>query len=144
VQDPFELWLGGMAPAALRRCGRLADGWLPALCTPEEAAAGRDVVSTAAGEVGRSISPEHFGVSVGYATGPLAAPVRARLAERARGQSVDDLVPVGHAALRDLLERFVDVGFSKFVLRPVDTGETVEGLRAEFERLAAAVGDLQT
>ena len=29
--------------AALERCGRLSDGWLPSLCTPAEAAAGRTV-----------------------------------------------------------------------------------------------------
>src|SRR5919204_3984229 len=40
VQQPLEMWLGGTAPAALERCGRLSDGWLPSLCTPEEAAAG--------------------------------------------------------------------------------------------------------
>src|SRR5437870_8359066 len=39
VQQPLEVWLGGTAPAALERCGRLSDGWLPSLCTPEEAAA---------------------------------------------------------------------------------------------------------
>src|SRR5438876_356009 len=41
VQQPLEVWLGGTAPAALERCGRLSDGWLPSLCTPEEAAARR-------------------------------------------------------------------------------------------------------
>src|SRR6266850_680601 len=33
VQQPLEVWLGGTAPAALERCGRLSDGWLPSLCT---------------------------------------------------------------------------------------------------------------
>src|SRR5436853_5987095 len=41
VQQPLEVWLGGTVPAALERCGRLSDGWLPSLCTPEEAASGR-------------------------------------------------------------------------------------------------------
>jgi len=48
MQQPLEVWLGGNVPAALDRCGRLADGWLPSLCTPEEAAAGRVVIETAA------------------------------------------------------------------------------------------------
>src|SRR6266496_2088798 len=67
VQQPLEVWLGGTAPAALQRCGRLSDGWLPSLCTPEEAAAGRVVIEEAAARAGRSISSEHFGVSIGYA-----------------------------------------------------------------------------
>src|SRR5438046_9894953 len=34
VQQPLEVWLGGTAPAALERCGRLSAGWLPSLCPP--------------------------------------------------------------------------------------------------------------
>ena len=47
----------------------------------------------------------------------------------------------GLPALRKLLEQFIAVGFSKFVLRPVVTPES---WRAELEALAGAVGDLQT
>jgi probable F420-dependent oxidoreductase len=141
VQDPFDVWLGGMTPAALRRCGRLSDGWLPSLCTPEEAAAGRREVEKAADEAGRTISDEHFGVSIAYAHGPLDDAAVGQLSRLSRGRPVAELVPAGLGALRELLERFLEVGFSKFVVRPVaPTGE----LRAELEQLAAAVGDLQT
>ena len=40
LQNPLEIWLGGNAKSALRRAGRLSDGWLPSLCTPEEAGGG--------------------------------------------------------------------------------------------------------
>ena len=69
VQQPLEFWTGGMVPAALRRCGRFADGWLPSACTPAEVAAARVVIDESAAEAGRAISPEHFGVSVAYAHG---------------------------------------------------------------------------
>ena len=39
LQQPLEFWTGGMVPAALQRCGRFADGWLPSACTPDEVAA---------------------------------------------------------------------------------------------------------
>src|SRR5687767_5023346 len=78
VQQPLEVWLGGTVPAALERCGRLSDGWLPSLCTPEEAASGRVVIEEAAARAGRSISAEHFGVSIGYAAAPID-PATARL-----------------------------------------------------------------
>src|SRR5438105_4236776 len=39
LQDPLEVWLGGTARSAVRRAGRLSDGWLRSLCTPAEAAA---------------------------------------------------------------------------------------------------------
>src|SRR2546421_8590181 len=71
VQQPLEVWLGGTAPAALERCGRVSDGWLPSLCTPEEAAAGRVVIEEAAATAGRPISGEHLGMSIRYASGPI-------------------------------------------------------------------------
>jgi probable F420-dependent oxidoreductase len=139
VQQPLEVWLGGTIPAALERCGRLSDGWLPSLCTPEEAAAGRVVIDEAAAKAGRSISPEHFGMSIGYAREPIdPAIARTMVARRPRAL---ELTPVGLPALRQLLERFLAVGFSKFVLRPVVPPKS---WRAELEALSAAVGDLQT
>src|SRR5260370_17677638 len=73
VQDPLEVWLGGTARSALRRAGRLSDGWLPSLCTPEEAAAGRASIEAAAAEVGRHVDPEHFGISLAYPRETISA-----------------------------------------------------------------------
>ena len=139
VQQPLEVWLGGSVPAALDRCGRLSDGWLPSLCTPEEAAAGRVVIEQAAAKAGRSISPEHFGMSIGYATAPID-PATARTMAARRPRSVE-LTPVGLPALRERIERFVDVGFSKFVVRPIVTPKS---WRTELDALAHTVGNLQT
>jgi probable F420-dependent oxidoreductase len=139
VQQPLEVWLGGTVPAALERCGRLSDGWLPSLCTPEEAAAGRVVIEEAAARAGRTISGEHFGMSLGYARTPID-PATARTMTARRPRSVE-LTPVGLPALRQLIERFIEVGFSKFVVRPLAAPAS---WRAELEALASAVGDLQT
>jgi len=139
VQQPLEVWLGGTAPAALERCGRLSDGWLPSQCTPEEAAAGRVVIEDVAARAGRSISSEHFGVSLGYARDPID-PQMARAMTARRPRSVE-LTPVGLPALRAVIERFIGVGFSKFVVRPVVAPKS---WRAELEALSGAVGDLQT
>src|SRR5499425_1264508 len=117
VQQPLEVWLGGNIPSALERCGRLSDGWLPSLCTPDEAAAGRVVIEEAAARAGRSISGEHFGVSIGYATAPID-PAMARTMAARRPRSVE-LTPIGLPALRERIEGFLAVGFSKFVVRPV-------------------------
>ncbi len=139
-QEPFEAWLGGTAPSALRRTGAVADGWLPSNCRPAEAAAGRTAVEEAAARAGRTISPEHFGVSIGYTHAPLPDAVLQRLGTRAR--PVDPAtIPVGLGAPRDLLSAYLDVGFSKFVVRPI-TGP--DSWRAELEALAGAVLDLQT
>ena len=48
VQDPFDVWLGGNVPAALERCGRIGDGYLPAFCTPGDAASAKVVIDRVA------------------------------------------------------------------------------------------------
>jgi hypothetical protein len=96
-----------------------------------------------AGEHGRAISPEHFGVSLAYAPDgtDLSTLATSPLARRARGRPLEEIIPVGRGGLRSKLQQFLDVGFSKFVVRPMSPpGEW----RAELEQLADAVGDLQT
>jgi probable F420-dependent oxidoreductase len=141
AQQPLEVWTGGMVPAALRRCGQYADGWLPSVCTPEEVAEARLVVEEAAERAGRSISPEHFGVSIAYAVRPLDDKVIRAIVSTRRGVDPVQVVPVGIDGLRGHLERFLEVGFSKFVVRPI---ENPGSWRTELEALAAGVLDLQT
>jgi probable F420-dependent oxidoreductase len=141
VQAPLEFWTGGMVPAALERCGRYADGWLPSSCTPDEVVAGRDAIDAAAAAAGREISREHFGVSLAYAPGPLDAKLSAALARARKGVDPATVVPAGLDGLRRFLEAFLEVGFSKFVVRPLVPSTS---WRAELEALATAVGDLQT
>lgn len=141
VQEPFEVWSGGSVRSSLERCGRLFDGWLPAFTTPEEVEKGRRVVEESAAAAGRAISPEHFGVSLLYAQRHPGDAVAGLLAARLKGRPLEAVMPVGLPALRELLQRFVGVGFSKFVVRPLDPPAS---WRAELEELATAVGDLQT
>lgn len=141
VQQPLEFWTGGTAPAALRRCGRLADGWLPSTCTPDEAERGRVVIDECADRAGRSISPEHFGVSIAYSAVPLEPATIQALASLRKGVDPRQVVPEGRGALRSMVQRFLEVGFSKFVVRPLGQPRS---WRAELEALAAAVLDLQT
>jgi hypothetical protein len=143
AQDPFDVWLGGNVPAALERCGRIGDGWIPALCTVEEAAAGKHLIDEVAAQHGREISPEHFGISVSYAPPglDLSSERLAPLLARAKGKPLDQILPVGLDGLRTMLEAFLEVGFSKFIVRPLfPPGDW----RPELDALATAVGDLQT
>jgi probable F420-dependent oxidoreductase len=147
LQQPLEAWLGGIATATCERVGALADGWLPAMCTPEEAANGKAVVEEAADRAGRQVDPEHFGMSIGYLHEPpspeLAAALARRLGRRGRSSAevpLEDLVPTGLDALAELIERYLEVGFSKFVVRPIATPTS---WRAELEALAEKVLVLQ-
>jgi hypothetical protein len=78
-------------------------------------------------------------MSIGYATEPID-PATARTLAARRPRALE-LTPVGLPAVRDRIEQFVAVGFSKFVLRPIAPPKS---WRAELETLASAVGDLQT
>ena len=119
VQDPLELWLGGMGPVALERAGRLGDGWLGAALTPPEAGRARQAIQAAAARAARVVDPEHFGMSVPYARRDPGAAAFAALLERRPQIDPSAILPVGEQAVRGLLEDYVAEGISKFVLRSV-------------------------
>ena len=120
AQSPPDVWLGGRAPSELRRVGRLGDGWLPSFCTPAEAAAGREIVDEAAAAAGRALDPEHYGAMVFYARAGIPDAMAAALAARRPDADPAELVMVGLPAVRAAIRRFVEVGFSKFVVVPLE------------------------
>lgn len=116
---PLDIWLAGSAPAALRRIGRLGDGWLGSMMTPDEAGAAVRAIQAAADEAGRAIEPDHFGISLGISFGPLPDSYVASVARRRPGISARSLVADGWAGARRLISAFAEAGLSKFVVRPV-------------------------
>jgi probable F420-dependent oxidoreductase len=118
VQDPLEVWLGGMVPAALRRCGRMGEGWMPGLVTPTEAAEAKAVIDAEAAAVGRTVDAEHFGVNLAFTLGPIDDDVRAVVAARRGDAKAEDLVAIGVEGLAHQVAEFTAVGFTKFVIRP--------------------------
>jgi probable F420-dependent oxidoreductase len=143
VQQPPDVWLGGIAPSELRRVGRLADGWLPSFVLPDDVAAGRKVVEEVADAHDRAIDPEHYGALVPYALGPVPDLVLAGLAKRRPDLSDPTvLIPDGIPALRERIRGFIDVGFSKFVVLPI-TEPDPSDVPGHLEWLAAEILDLQ-
>lgn len=135
----LDVWLGGRSPGELRRVGRVADGWLPSFSTPAQVRDGRAIVEKAAADAGRTIDPEHFGALVSYAR--TAIPdgyARARV--QRTGVDISAVIPVGLDALRVRIEEFVEVGFSKFVLVPVEPPASWDG---ELDEVVEAVLYLQ-
>ena len=118
-QQPMDVWLGGRAPSELRRCGRLGDGWLPSFCTVQDVATGIPIVQQHAADADRAIDPEHCGALVPYCDGEIPEPVAAAVAARAPGVDPADVVARDPADLAARIERFVEVGASKFVAVPV-------------------------
>ena len=60
VQRPIPIWIGGHAPAALRRVGRIADGWFPMVRPGGGLDAAIELIREGAAEAGRDLSNFEF------------------------------------------------------------------------------------
>ena len=136
-QQPLEVWLGGQVPASLRRCGRIGEGWMPGLCSPAEAAEMRAAIEAEAAAHGREVDGEHFGMNLTWVDGPIPDAVRAQIEARRPGFDPTHTIGVGAAGLAERLHAFLEVGFSKFVIRPAvppdDWGASVESMQSVLE-----------
>ena len=116
--EPLDIWLGGSAPGALRRVGRLGDGWLASFVTPEEARAGREAIQAAAAAAGREVDPEHFGISLAVAPNGLPAELISVVLQRRPDADPARLAASSWDDARRLVDEYVSAGISKFVIRP--------------------------
>jgi alkanesulfonate monooxygenase SsuD/methylene tetrahydromethanopterin reductase-like flavin-dependent oxidoreductase (luciferase family) len=135
--EPVEVWVGSMAPPAIKRTARMAEGWLasPAL-TRAQAAEGLDVYRQACAEHGRSPTAVAIrrDVFVG-GTSEAARQVVAPYLERGyRGFNPDALLAGSVAEVAEELAALEALGFTDVIVRniSVDQGEAL----ATIERLA--------
>lgn len=143
-ERPLDLWLGGLVPAALDRVGRLADGWLASFVTPAEADRARRRIADAADRAGREIEPDHYGTNL-LVLPPGADPSEAEAAlasvtrRRPEVERPADLIASSWDEAADQVRAFVDVGITKFVVRPAvaprSWSEFLDGLGATLQPL---------
>jgi probable F420-dependent oxidoreductase len=133
---PWDIWLGGSAPAAFQRIGRLGDGWLGSFLTPAEARAGREAIERAAAQAGRKVEPDHFGISLAVADGGL--PMELANAVRRRRPDLDpgELIAASWDQLHRQLDGYLDAGLTKFVIRPAGRTPLNEFIDRFVEELA--------
>ncbi|GAA4578128.1 TIGR03854 family LLM class F420-dependent oxidoreductase [Planotetraspora phitsanulokensis] len=131
---PLDIWLGGSGPRALRRVGRFGDGWLASFVTPEEAGAARASIQAHAAEAAREIEEDHFGVSLAIATAGVSDDLAAAVRRRRPDADLAAFVPDGWQAARDLIERYVAQGITKFVVRPAGPAPAMEEFLHDFAR----------
>ena len=133
---PLDLWLGGLVPAALRRVGRLADGWLASFVTPAEATAARTVIAEAADVADREVEEDHYGTNLlVMPSGASTDDVDRAFATTARRRPEIDpgeLIARDWAQARRLVGEFVEGGITKFVVRPAVAPERLEDFLDEF------------
>jgi probable F420-dependent oxidoreductase len=107
----IELWLSASTAPAVRRVGRIADGWLATSVSPEAFGALVVELRAAAAEAGRTVPEDHFGMVLFVAADrEEAEPVLAS----GRGT-----VGIGAAHIESLLHAFREAGATKFVLYPL-------------------------
>jgi probable F420-dependent oxidoreductase len=119
---PLDIWLGGSAPAGLRRVGRLADGWLGSLMTPNEAGASVRVIQDAAAGAGREVEPDHFGLSLPITFDGVPDALLASIWRRRPEADPATLIAKGWDGARRMIGQYVEAGLSKFVVRPAGPG----------------------
>ena len=115
VQRPIPVWVGATAPAALRRVGRLADGWFPQVAPGAKLDEARAIIDAAATEAGRD---------------PAALGVEGRISWGEKG--VDELVK--HAS------RWREVGATHLAVNTMGAG--LDSLDAHLDALTQAADAL--
>jgi probable F420-dependent oxidoreductase len=124
VQTPPPLWVGGTSEAALRRAGRLGDGWLGSFILPEAFGRAVERIQEHAAAAGRAIPGDHYGTIIPFVLAPspaegweTAGPHLPR--DRTDEATLRRLVAAGPPdAVAAAIERYVRGGGTKFVLRP--------------------------
>nr|WP_090342036.1 TIGR03854 family LLM class F420-dependent oxidoreductase [Mycolicibacterium malmesburyense]CRL72291.1 putative F420-dependent oxidoreductase, family [Mycolicibacterium malmesburyense] len=115
---PLDIWLGGSAPAAFRRIGRLGDGWLGSFVTPAEARVARHAIQRAADEAGREVEADHFGINLAVTDGEPSPELVAAVRKRRPNIDPSELIADGWPRLHRQLDAYLDAGLTKFVIRP--------------------------
>ena len=127
-EKPLDIWLGGSAPAAFRRIGRLGDGWLGSFLTPDEAGHARESIQAAAAEVDREIEPDHFGIGLAVADGEVPDGLAAAVKRRRPDRDPAELIAADWPALHRQIDAYIAAGLTKFVVRPAGQELTEEFL----------------
>jgi probable F420-dependent oxidoreductase len=129
---PLDIWLGGSAPAGLRRIGRFGDGWLGSFRTPAETRGDVATIQQAASAAGREIELDHFGISLAVGRDGLPPELAAAIADRRPDVSPADLAAGSWSQARAMIEAYVESGLSKFVIRPAGRTESFGQFLDEF------------
>jgi probable F420-dependent oxidoreductase len=139
VQQPIPVWFGGRSPAAYRRVARLGDGFLGSYQSPLEAGKAVCAIRQAAEAYQRTVPEDHYGTIVPFHFGDtdVSAEIQALLRRIDPNTPFESYVAwrTPDAVLRRI-DAYVAVGMSKFVLRPLVSGASVND---QFARLAEVV-----
>ena len=139
-KNGLPIWIGGRSEAALRRTGRLGDGWLVSSVSPTEVEAGIQSIRAYAAAAERQVPEDHYGVLIPFyfaASGDAAFEIAGRSVRPRPDMPVGEFTAFGTAdQVRRKVEAYIAAGATKFIMRPCGP---FEGWREQVRLLAQEV-----
>jgi probable F420-dependent oxidoreductase len=139
-KNGLPIWIGGRSEAALRRTGRLGDGWLVSSVSPVEVESGIKSIRAYAAAAGRHVPEDHYGVLIPFyfaANAPKAFDIAGRSVRPRADLPIGEFTAFGTPdEVRRRVEAYIAAGATKFVMRPCGP---FDGWREQVEVLAQAV-----
>jgi len=128
VQPDLPMWIGGSSDAAVRRTAKYGTGWQAGAETPETVGEMITAIRGASAAAGRPVDDDHYGAAFAYRFGGPDDPGVAKVMDQYKartGRDARDYFAMGDAqVIMQRLASYVDVGASKFILRPAADGDT--------------------
>ena len=116
------IWIGGRSEAALRRTGRLGDGWLVSSVSPAEVDAGIKTIRRYAAEANRTVPEDHYGVLIPFFfadSAEKAFELAGRTIRPRADLPTSEFTAFGTPAqVRAKVKSYMSAGATKFVMRP--------------------------
>jgi len=134
------IWIGGRSDAALRRTGRLGDGWLVSSVSPVEVESGINAIRAYAAEAGRHVPEDHYGVLIPFyfsASVDKAFEIAGHSIRPRADMPTSEFTAFGNRdQVRAKIQSYIGAGATKFVMRPCGP---FEGWREQIEILSREV-----
>ncbi|HEX9788434.1 MAG TPA: LLM class flavin-dependent oxidoreductase, partial [Candidatus Binatia bacterium] len=115
------IWIGGRSQAAMRRTGRLGDGWLVSSVSPAEVESGIASIRAHAAEAGREVPEDHYGVLIPFyfADSDEALEVAGGSIRPRSDLPVAEFTAFGTPdQVRAKVQAYIVAGATKFIMRP--------------------------
>ena len=116
------IWIGGRSEAALRRTGRLGDGWLVSSVSAGEVAQGIDSIRRYAADAGRQVPEDHYGVLIPFyfsGSAEKAFEIAGRTIRPRADLPISEFTAFGTPdQVRARVRTYIAAGATKFIMRP--------------------------